>query len=145
MLNLALLPVLLLRISRLWIGNKRNENSDSESNDFFLSTVPAQYFRPNDSENGDDSTKNCLATNVIITSPRRCALTQRLINNVYSLYRETSYPVIVRSTPACLFAQSDQHFHLYTYKRVWKILLIKEEVRYLKIFFYFIFLLLREI
>ena len=92
MLNLALLPVLLLRISRLWIGNKRNENSDSELNDFFLSTVPAQYFRPNDSENGDDSTKNCLATNVIITSPRRCALTQRLINNVYSLYRETSYP-----------------------------------------------------
>ena len=92
MLNLALLPVLLLRISRLWIGNKRNENSDSELNDFFLSTVPAQYFRPNDSENGDDSTKNCLATNVIITSPRRC--TQRLINNVYSLYRETSYPII---------------------------------------------------
>ena len=90
--QLKILMMLLLRISRLWIGNKRNENSDSELNDFFLSTVPAQYFRPNDSENGDDSTKNCLATNVIITSPRRCALTQRLINNVYSLYRETSYP-----------------------------------------------------
>ena len=88
MLNLALLPVLLLRISRLWIGNKIN--------DFFLSTVPAQYFRPNDSENGDDSTKNCLATNVIITSPGRCALTQRLINNVYSFYRETSYPGVMK-------------------------------------------------
>ena len=70
-----------------WQQNKRN--SDSELNDFFLSTVPAQYFRPNDSENGDDSTKNCLATNVIITSPGRCALTQRLMNNVYSFYRET--------------------------------------------------------
>ena len=74
-----------------WQQNKRN--SDSELNDFFLSTVPAQYFRPNDSENGDDSTKNCLATNVIITSPGRCALTQRLMNNVYSFYRETSYPL----------------------------------------------------
>ena len=42
-----------------WQQNKRN--SDSELNDFFLSTVPAQYFRPNDSENGDNSTKNCLA------------------------------------------------------------------------------------
>ena len=72
-----------------WQQNKRN--SDSELNDFFLSTVPAQYFRPNDSENGDDSTKNCLATNVIITSPGRCAFTQRLMNNVYSFYRETSY------------------------------------------------------
>ena len=74
-----------------WQQNKRN--SDSELNDFFLSTVPAQYFRPNDSENGDDSTKNCLATNVIITSPGSCALTQRLMNNVYSFYRETSYPI----------------------------------------------------
>ena len=73
-----------------WQQNKRN--SDSELNDFLLSTVPAQYVRPNDSENGDDSTKNCLATNVIITSPGRCALTQRLMNNVYSFYRETSYP-----------------------------------------------------
>ena len=76
-----------------WQQNKRN--SDSELNDFFLSTVPAQYFRPNDSENGDDSTKNCLATNVIITSPGRCALTQHLMNNVYSFYRETSYPVLL--------------------------------------------------
>ena len=74
-----------------WQQIKRN--SDSELNDFFLSTVPAQYFRPNDSKNGDDSTKNCLATNVIITSPGRCALTQRLMNNVYSFYRETSYPL----------------------------------------------------
>ena len=106
MLNLALLPVLLLRISRLWIGNKRNENSDSELNDFFLSTVPAQYFRPNDSENGDDSTKNCLATNVIITSPRRCALTQRLINNVYSLYRETSYPDVLNKFKSMNFQAS---------------------------------------
>ena len=73
-----------------WQQNKRNSNS--ELNDFFLSTVPAQYFRPNDSENGDDSTKNCLATNVIITSAGRCALTQRLMNIVYSFYRETSYP-----------------------------------------------------
>ena len=83
-----------------WQQNKRN--SDSEFNDFFLSTVPAQYFRPNDSENGDDSTKNCLANNVIMTSPGRCALMQRLMNNVYSFYRETSY----------LFfpSQNDSHF-----------------------------------
>ena len=82
-----------------WQQNKRN--SDSELNDCFLSTVPAQYFRPNDSENGDDSTKNCLATYVIITSPGRCALTQRLMNNVYSFYRETSYPHRLRRREGC--------------------------------------------